>query len=128
MATRACYRFIPENSSKKVRVITVYKHYDGYPSGAADAITNALPHAWPLHRFEPDEFAAAFIAGNKMGPGGVYLVPSGGAKAYRAYDAAYLYDITCRKGELLIAAYTADDERKLFEGSLDALRQFRDEQ
>jgi hypothetical protein len=46
-------------------VVTVYKHRDGYPSGAAKAIEAALSCAWPLPRFEPDEFAAAFLRGNK---------------------------------------------------------------
>jgi len=66
MSTRACYRFFPLNGPNDwPGVVTVYKHRDGYPSGAAQAIEAALPHAWPLPRFEPDEFAAAFVRGNK---------------------------------------------------------------
>ena len=66
MSTRACYRFIPENGPNDFPgVVTVYKHSDGYPSGAAIAIEAALPHAWQLPRFEADEFAAAFVRGNK---------------------------------------------------------------
>ena len=66
MSTRACYRFFPNNGPNDwPGVVTVYKHSDGYPSGAAKAIEAALPHAWPLPRFEPDEFAAAFVRGNK---------------------------------------------------------------
>ena len=66
MSTRACYRFIPENGPNDwPGVVTVYKHHDGYPSGAAKAIENALDYAWKLPRFEADEFAAAFVAGNK---------------------------------------------------------------
>ena len=46
--------------------MTVYKHSDGYPYGAVCWITKALEHAWPLPRFEADEFAAAFVvAANK---------------------------------------------------------------
>jgi hypothetical protein len=45
-------------------VVTVYKHSDGYPDGAVCWITKALEHAWPLPRFEADEFAAAFVAAN----------------------------------------------------------------
>jgi len=63
MSTRAVYTFIdpelPQNTYH------VYKHHDGYPTGAAIAIANAQPYAWPLGRFEADEFAAAFVAGNK---------------------------------------------------------------
>ena len=66
MSTRACYRFFPLNGPNDwPGVVTVYKHRDGYPSGAAQAIEAALSHAWPLPRFEPDEFAAAFVRGNK---------------------------------------------------------------
>jgi hypothetical protein len=66
MSTRACYRFFPSNGPNDwPGVVTVYKHSDGYPSGAAEAIEAALPYAWPLPRFEPDEFAAAFVRGNK---------------------------------------------------------------
>jgi hypothetical protein len=66
MSTRACYRFFPLNGPNDwPGVVTVYRHHDGYPSGAGKAIEAALPHAWPLPRFEPDEFAAAFVRGNK---------------------------------------------------------------
>src|SRR4051812_43807301 len=65
MSTRAMYTFIePEHTDSK-RGYHVYKHHDGYPSGAAQWIENALPHAWKGGRFEADEFAAAFVAGNK---------------------------------------------------------------
>ena len=45
-------------------VVTVYEHSDGYPDGAVCWITKALEYAWPLPRFEVDEFAAAFVAAN----------------------------------------------------------------
>lgn len=61
MATRGVYIF----SDQRTTPIVVYRHYDNYPTGAAEALLNALPHAWPLPRFEADEFAAAFMAGNK---------------------------------------------------------------
>jgi hypothetical protein len=67
VSTRACYRFIPQNGPNDwPGVVTVYKHSDGYPRGAAEAIERAIPHAWKLPRFEADEFAAAFVRGNKM--------------------------------------------------------------
>jgi len=62
MSTRACYRFIDPETAE---VVTVYKHSDGYPEGAVCWITKAVDFAWPLPRFEADEFAAAFIAANK---------------------------------------------------------------
>ena len=66
MSTRACYRFFPLNGPNDwPGVVTVYKHHDGYPAGAAQAIEAALDHAWSLPRFEPDEFAAGFVTANK---------------------------------------------------------------
>ena len=66
MSTRACYRFIsPEGPDSWAGVVTVYKHSDGYPEGAARWIEAALEYAWPLPRFENDDFAAAFVAANK---------------------------------------------------------------
>lgn len=69
MSTRACYRFFPENGpfyNDFPGVVTVYKHHDGYPKGAATAIEAALDFAWALPRFEADEFAAAFVAAGKQ--------------------------------------------------------------
>jgi hypothetical protein len=84
MSTRACYTFRSDQES-----FHVYKHSDGYPSGAAEWIEAALQYAWPLPRFEADEFAAAFVAANKS--------------YWRNKEIAYL-----RKGKL-----TADEKRGL---------------
>ena len=71
MATRAIYTFKGFGESHHV-----YKHFDGYPSGAAQWIEAALELAWELPRYEPDEFAAAFVAANKDRPGGIRLAKS----------------------------------------------------
>ncbi len=60
MSTRALYTFRDNDGEYHV-----YKHHDGYPSGAIEAILNSLMFAWNPPRFEADEFAAAFVAGNK---------------------------------------------------------------
>jgi hypothetical protein len=62
MSTRAMYTFRNADGSEEFHV---YKHHDGYPTGAAEALVSALEHAWPLPRYEADEFAAAFVAANK---------------------------------------------------------------
>jgi len=116
MSTRAVYSFIGDGE-----IHHVYKHCDGYPTGAADAIKNAMPHAWPLPRFEADEFAAAFVAGNKLGTGGVRLTPG----FDRHGDLEYRYEIGFRFGELYVTAYEVDyndgsqTSHRLFAGSLD---------
>ena len=63
MSTRALYSFIGETAADSWNV---YKHSDGYPTGAAETLQNAVKYfAWQLPRYEPDEFAAAFIAAGK---------------------------------------------------------------
>ena len=93
MSTRALYRFISYNDPVKYNV---YKHHDGYPSGASEAIANAMAFAWPLPRFESDEFAAAFVAANKSRKndgGGVRLMASGGWREAAPLDIEYVYII-----------------------------------
>lgn len=68
MSTRAIYTFTGFGEAHHV-----YKHHDGYPSGAAQWLEAALELAWKLPRYEPCEFAAAFVAANKKSPGGVRL-------------------------------------------------------
>ena len=72
MSTRAVYTFRDiMNDGKQYHV---YKHHDGYPQGAMQWIRNALPFAWQSPRFEPSDFACAFVCGNKgKGGGGIYL-------------------------------------------------------
>jgi len=73
MGTRAVY-FFKDHSDESL--YGVYKHYDGYPHGAAHHIEAAKAYAWPLPRYEADEFAAAFVAANKNPKGGeVRLLP-----------------------------------------------------
>ncbi len=62
MSTRALYTFRSQDGDEEYHV---YKHHDGYPMGAAAALTRALAFAWSLPRYEADEFAAAFVAANK---------------------------------------------------------------
>ena len=63
MSTRALYTFTDGDCS-----YNVYKHHDGYVSGAARTLKMGLDwFAWQLPRFEADEFAAAFIAAGKFG-------------------------------------------------------------
>ena len=68
MSTRAIYTFKGFGETHHV-----FKHHDGYPTGAAEALQNAIENAWTLPRYEPDEFAAAFVAANKISAGGVRL-------------------------------------------------------
>ena len=89
MSARAVYTFIEKGAR-----FNVYKHHDGYPSGALDATKAALAFAWPLPRYEACDMAAAFVAGNKLkGGGGVYLMPGGAPKTVAPDDIEYRYII-----------------------------------
>jgi hypothetical protein len=93
MSTRAVYTFKDEYGEHHV-----YKHCDGYPAGAARWIEAALTKAWPLPRFEADDFAAAFVAANHERPGDTRLTT--GPQAHG--DLAFNYIITKRDGALWI--------------------------
>jgi len=104
MSTRAMYTFEDAHDT-----VHVYKHGDGYPEGALSWIGNARNLAWPLPRFEADEFAAAFVAANKRHYGDVRLC---GTRiqdpAQMAGDAEYHYKVTCQDGALHVAIYEVD--------------------
>lgn len=119
MSTRALYSFKGDEGD-----FNVYKHHDGYPSGAAQTIKTAINwFAWGLPRYESDEFAAAFCAAGKFGSfiesaddliewakdhgpagqyrtnqgGGVRLMPSGDptlVACSNCGDIAYRYEIS----------------------------------
>lgn len=115
MSTRAVYSFKDKSGTHHV-----YKHHDGYPEGAAEAIQNARASAWPLPRFEADEFAAAFAAGNKGSSGGVRLTQG----PERHGDLEYRYVITFKDGQLWVTAYDVDFDdcgggRVIYDGPQD---------
>jgi hypothetical protein len=124
MGTRAVYTFIDEDDRH-----SVYKHWDGYPSWACRFIASALALAWPLPRFEADEFAAAFVAANKKAAGDIRLTSGPDAHG----DLSYAYQIRCQDGRLHVriekVGYTGPryehaEYRPLFEGNLEEAQQF----
>jgi len=101
MSTRALYTFKGSDGDYTFKGSdgdqdwNVYKHSDGFPSGAAVTLLAAQQwFAWKVPRYESDEFACAFIAAAKAffllnedkmdtqnvkyHPGGVYNAWSGG--------------------------------------------------
>ena len=131
MGTRAIYFFEDRDG-----VYGVYKHYDNYPSGAADFIENAKSYAWEFPRFEADEFAASFVAANKAKAGG-------GVRLLQMFDHTsidmvmedhkwcdYYYVITFEDEELMVEiwetrAFTSTDTgfKKVAEMSHDTMKQ-----
>lgn len=100
MSTRAIYSFIDGTDAYHV-----YKHHDGYPSWAWKFIAAAAKAAWPMPRFEADEFAASFVAANKSECGGVRLLHSGHWQDIAPADIEYRYEILCIGGKLHVKAY-----------------------
>ncbi|VVC76011.1 hypothetical protein AQUSIP_13120 [Aquicella siphonis] len=129
MSTRAVYTFIEqEPGTPDIEAYHVYKHFDGYPAGAAVFIKNAIDYAWPLPRYEACEFAAAFIAANKQTrktlerayPGGdVYLTTHFNDHG----DLDYRYEILMHNKKLRVEAfkwnYESESWDSIFIGSLD---------
>lgn len=115
MSTRAVYGFKDEFGTHHV-----YVHHDGYPSGAAEKFQATLDskNAWPLPRFEANEFGAAFIACNKKDQGSVRLTH--GPQDHG--DTEYYYVVCQPKpgGPLHIAAYQGQDTtgKLMFKGLL----------
>ena len=98
MATRAVYTF-----KDSADTFAIYKHHDGYPSGAAEWLTAGFNKSWSKDggAFEAAELAASFVAANKDGAGGVYL-----SKGQRYHgDLSYDYVISNKKGDAIIQVY-----------------------
>lgn len=86
MGTRCVITF--ENDDGQFHV---YKHWDGYPEGIAECLKKAKRRAWKLPRFEPDEFAAAFVAANKSKEGDIRLMKEGNIKHVAPSDIEFHY-------------------------------------
>lgn len=115
MSTRAVYTFVDEHARHHV-----YKHCDGYPAGAVQFIEASLALAWPLPRFEADEFASAFIAANKKCAGDIRLTH--GPETHG--DLTYRYEIGVANGQLEVIAFRTDPDTVIFCGTLEEFKAF----
>jgi hypothetical protein len=131
MSTRAVYTFIDKDST-----FHVYKHHDGYPYGALRFIEKAKDYAFPLPRFEADEFAAAFIAANKVSKvskqsvlekkGDIEANQGGGIRLTNSYeghrDLEFRYEISLVENKLYVTIFDINisDSGCSFDGAFDA--------
>lgn len=131
MGTRALFSFYDRSNHNGP--VNVFMHYDGYPEGAVEALMNAKALAWDFPRFEPDEFAAAFIAANKDRSGNFRIMPSGKPSdiAIRfCSDIEFRYEIgPCLTTSPWVSGYAIEAfahyrERHLFSGSLESLSRY----
>jgi hypothetical protein len=119
MGTRAVYTFKDDYNE-----FHVYKHWDGYPSGAAEFLVKTIEKSFGLRRYEADEFAAAFIAANKTEGGDIRLTHH-----YEDHgDLSYRYELSqARNGQLIVSAYETSDDEPIFYGRLkDFVNQYGD--
>lgn len=123
MSTRAVYSFKDQYDTHHV-----YKHYDGYPSGACGFIENAKSKAWHLPRFEADEFAAAFVAANKEGSFGGDVRLTKGPSKHSDIEYQYLVTFDEKKRALIVTAFNVKTDwdsgkqtkKQFFKGTLEA--------
>lgn len=114
MSTHAVFTFKDQNNT-----FHVFKHWDGDPASAAQYLTKAKRKAWPLPRFEADDFSAAFVAANKpKGGGDIRLMPSGP----NSYSHAYHYEVTHAGNTLHVKAFDARASALIFDGTLEELK------
>jgi len=120
MSTRACYTF-----KDATETFHVYKHHDGYPSGAEKWISFAIPFAWPMPRFEASDFGAAFVRANKDRPGDVRLMPTGNIEEIAPGDLAYRYEIENLNDLIWITAFRMPfnaPSEQIWRGPLKAMK------
>ena len=127
MSTRACYTFRDEHEE-----FHVYKHSDGYPSGAEKWIRDAACVAWQMPRFEADNFGAAFIAAN-MRHSECRLMRTGSIMDVAPGDIDYRYEIEKRDGGIYVTAFKTNywtaagilpHEENLWSGHLDQMTEW----
>jgi hypothetical protein len=120
MGTRAIYTFKGFGE-----VYHVFVHYDGYPAGAADYFRRTLEggRIWGLPRYEPDEFAAGFVASIKDKGGNVRIA----SKRTSYCDVEYGYTVEPERDYPSLIRLTVSEtdfwdggrkERKLWTGPL----------
>jgi hypothetical protein len=126
MSTRALYTFKGETAED---TWNVYKHHDGYPTGAAATLKIAFDYfAWPLPRYESDTAAAAFCAAGKTeswfrdgridqetlrdySPGGEYRAyTGGGVRLMPQGDALQVASAHCSNIEYRYEIYQGNDQ------------------
>jgi len=106
MSTRGLYTFIDNDGQYHV-----YVHSDNYPDGehgGVNKINRTLAKAWPLPRFEADEFATAFIATVKDGPGGVRLTLGETWQKAAPADIEYHYVVSMKGSALYVEVYSTN--------------------
>lgn len=97
MSTSARIKFEDETTT-----VVVHQHSDGYLSVIQAYCEKAKKFAWSFPRFDPADFAAAYIAANKPHGGGHLYVESEGEN----WDSDRVYVVTLDRGQINITEDT----------------------
>src|SRR4051812_48932828 len=103
MATRS--NIIVEDGFDRIQI---YRHWDGYPEAVIPDLTQALPYAWQLPRFEADDFAAAIVRAWKTENGGNICIdgnPNGFELIHGDVEYVYVISFDKAKNEPIITVY-----------------------
>ena len=109
MGTRAVFTF----TDLMTGTYHVYTPHDGYPAGAQRRLNRTIEGGltWELPRFEADEFAAAFIATNKVTPSSLRLTLDPRNHA----DIEFWYEVfPARNSQLIIRVHEVDNTQGQF--------------
>lgn len=87
----AIFRFVPYGP--RGHYFNVRMDLAAGTAAAAEALAAARALAQELNIFESGEFAAAFVAANKRGPGQVELLPAGSWQVAAKRDVEYVFTV-----------------------------------
>lgn len=139
MGTRSLTRVIEtykddNGKQQKQMLVTMYRQYDGYPSGhgqeladflKAGKVVNGLGVDRPAKVFNGAGCLAAQMVSHFKGDeaGGIYLYPNNTKDAWQNYEYHVLVDFDS-KTVTLICYESGKRKKKLFEGSPDKFDEF----
>jgi len=119
MGTRSITNIIEDGKT----LLTIYRQYDGYPTGMGADIQNVLKGRAIVNGYNDPEnqcngmgcAAAMLIAGLKDGCGNVYIYPADSADV----GEDYIYNLSVSDGVLQMQILDAWDKKELYSGPLD---------
>jgi hypothetical protein len=123
MGTRALTTVLDKDGEP---LVTLYHHFDGYPSGVGKEIFDAVGRIKLADGLGPDrkalgewangmgDVAAQLISLLKTHPGDLYLVPPNTMDIGEEYT----YTLSCKEKELLLAVFDDTARQELFAGPI----------